>query len=138
MEVRHLVTQTSDLSDLYPTDFIIDLAGKMAEWQGFAILPFVDPNRILEAVRQLPPFTPDRVAVYNPKVNLVVSRDRDTEELVQARRRIMQLARLPERQRKEFSHRNFTQTGRQIANPGRRSMTKAERIAKWKAMAPLI
>lgn len=42
---------TSEIIDFYPEDFHIDLNGKKFEWQGVAILPFIDEDRLLKAVR---------------------------------------------------------------------------------------
>jgi 5'-3' exoribonuclease 2 len=41
----------SPIVDFYPEDFIIDLNGKKFEWQGVAILPFIDSDRLLEAMK---------------------------------------------------------------------------------------
>lgn len=40
----------SDIIDFYPEDFKIDLNGKKFAWQGVALLPFVDENRLFKAL----------------------------------------------------------------------------------------
>lgn len=48
---RSLMTdEDSDIVDFYPEEFQIDLNGKKWAWQGVAILPFIDENRLLKAM----------------------------------------------------------------------------------------
>ena len=44
----------SPIVDFYPTTFKIDLNGKKHAWQGVALLPFIDENRLLEAANSIP------------------------------------------------------------------------------------
>ena len=45
--------QESPIIDFYPEDFKIDLNGKKYAWQGVALLPFVDENRLKQALLPL-------------------------------------------------------------------------------------
>lgn len=53
---RRLMTDhDSDLLDYYPEDFLIDLNGKKHAWQGVALLPFIDEDRLLASLEQVYP-----------------------------------------------------------------------------------
>ncbi len=43
----------SAIIDFYPTDFRIDLNGKKYAWQGVALLPFVDEDRLHKALAEV-------------------------------------------------------------------------------------
>eukprot|EP01137_Pigoraptor_chileana_P008821 Opistho-2@56178 len=43
----------SPIIDFYPTEFAIDLNGKKAAWQGVALLPFIDEQRLLAAMHDV-------------------------------------------------------------------------------------
>ncbi|EPB69280.1 phage uncharacterized protein [Ancylostoma ceylanicum] len=45
-----MTDEDSPIIDLYPIDFRIDLNGKKYAWQGVALLPFVDEDRLLKAL----------------------------------------------------------------------------------------
>lgn len=45
-----MVGVDSPIADFYPQKFEIDMDGKDQPWQGICLLPFVDADRLVEAV----------------------------------------------------------------------------------------
>eukprot|EP00731_Ephydatia_muelleri_P033339 Em0028g14a len=48
-----MVDEDSSIIDFYPTNFRVDLNGKKFAWQGVALLPFVDEERLLRALQEV-------------------------------------------------------------------------------------
>jgi 5'-3' exoribonuclease 2 len=55
----------SPIKDFYPDSFDIDMNGKKMLWQGVALLPFIDPDRLLEAMSTRYPRLTDVEVVRN-------------------------------------------------------------------------
>jgi 5'-3' exoribonuclease 2 len=53
-----MMDEESEIIDFYPEKFEVDLNGKRHEWQGVALLPFIDETRLLTAMNS-----------YYPKLN---------------------------------------------------------------------
>jgi 5'-3' exoribonuclease 2 len=50
-----MLEEDSEIIDFYPSEFAIDMNGKKMEWQGVALLPFIDEKRLLTAINRLYP-----------------------------------------------------------------------------------
>jgi len=50
---RLMCESDSPIADFYPEDFEVDLNGKKFEWQGVAILPFIEETRLFNAIKGL-------------------------------------------------------------------------------------
>ena len=63
---RGLMTnEGSDILDFYPKEFVVDLNGKKFEWQGVALLPFIDAKRLLKAMDEKYPLLSSEEAARN-------------------------------------------------------------------------
>lgn len=47
-----MTNEESEIIDFYPNEFSIDMNGKKMAWQGVALLPFIDENRLLHALHK--------------------------------------------------------------------------------------
>jgi 5'-3' exonuclease len=57
-----MVNEDSPIVDFYPLTFEIDMNGKRMAWQGVALLPFIDEQRLLDAMNpEYPKLTPEEV-----------------------------------------------------------------------------
>eukprot|EP00871_Galdieria_phlegrea_P003204 jgi/Galph1/3885/GphlegSOOS_G2519.1 len=45
-----MLSDLSPLSEYYPPDFEIDMNGKRNSWEGIVLIPFIDENRLLNAI----------------------------------------------------------------------------------------
>ncbi len=74
-KIRFLMTsESSPIRDLFPLDFEIDMQGKSADWQGIAILPFANLERIEEAVKNNVSFTIAEAEKYQSRSSVMITR----------------------------------------------------------------
>ncbi|ATY67077.1 5 -3 exoribonuclease Dhp1 [Cordyceps militaris] len=66
-EIFHslMTDRDSDIIDFYPEEFEVDLNGKKMAWQGVALLPFIEMDRLLEAVQRRYPLLSDEDSKRN-------------------------------------------------------------------------
>ena len=57
--------EDSPIIDFYPVDFPVDLNGRKFAWQGVALLPFIDEERLLKAMAERYPSLPAEEAARN-------------------------------------------------------------------------
>jgi 5'-3' exoribonuclease 1 len=86
LEVKHLMTKNSPIADLYPKEAIIEKDGKNADWQGIALIPFVNTRRIINAVNNTSKFTLERAKLYAQADTIVLKRDPAMIEINKTRR----------------------------------------------------
>ena len=89
-EVTHLMNKDSPIADYYPVTAIIEMDGKNADWQGIALIPFVDPARVINAVNTTTVFSAERVKLYTQANNIVIIRDPEMAELDAQKRQFRQ------------------------------------------------
>jgi 5'-3' exoribonuclease 2 len=73
-EIFHdlMTNPDSEIIDFYPEDFVVDLNGKKFAWQGVALLPFIDSQRLLDAMAKKYPLLSPEVAARNSVGNDVL------------------------------------------------------------------
>ena len=74
-----VLVQGGLLTDLCPSEFIVEMEGVNRDWQGIAILPHLDPNRVIEAVDTItygrrPPEYEDQKDIIIENINKSISR----------------------------------------------------------------
>lgn len=47
-----MTSDSSKVIDYYPQDFATDLNGKKQDWEAVVLIPFIDENRLLGAMRE--------------------------------------------------------------------------------------
>lgn len=67
-----MTTKGSPIIDFYPTTFQIDMNGKRMAWQGVALLPFIDEQRLLDAMAPRYPGLTEEEIVRNKWGNNVL------------------------------------------------------------------
>lgn len=82
-EVQHLMTKESPIADMYPTSAPIDRDGKNTDWEGVVLLPFVESDRIIDAVNKTTIFTPERASLFKSHFNIVIQKTKETQTLAQ-------------------------------------------------------
>jgi len=67
-----MVDEDSPIIDFYPPTFEIDMNGKKLAWQGVALLPFIDEQRLLEAMSaEYSNLTEEEIQRNRPGVNVL-------------------------------------------------------------------
>ena len=113
LEVRTLMDESSPIYDMYPNQFIIDREATDLPWQGIALIPFAESDRIVAAVNDIS-FPAGRLKKYQAADNYVVRLEEQDTNLV--RRQRDQMAKVQEL----FPSRR----GRGIATMGRGESTR--------------
>lgn len=73
-----MINDDSPILDFYPETFEIDMNGKKMAWQGVALLPFIDPDRLLAAMAtRYPELTEDERRRNRWGNNLILTADSD-------------------------------------------------------------
>lgn len=53
-DIKDLMTdQASSIIDFYPHDFELDLNGKKQDWEAIVLIPFIDEQRLLDAMKSI-------------------------------------------------------------------------------------
>jgi 5'-3' exonuclease len=89
-EVRSLMSKDSPIADLYPLTAIIERDGKNEDWQGAVLIPFININRIIDAVNTTY-FTKKRSLLFNISTDQIYHRNPELEPLIQKEREFRQM-----------------------------------------------
>ena len=65
IELKPLFSYNSSLRDMFPDDFIVEMYGKTKAREGIAIIPFIDSQRVIDAVAQVQ-FSVERAKLWQP------------------------------------------------------------------------
>ena len=57
-----MVNEDSPVRDFYPVDFETDLNGKQMEWEAVVLIPFIDEERLLQAMKPCSIYLNDEVS----------------------------------------------------------------------------
>lgn len=165
-EAQTLMEPLSIISDYYPVKFIVELDGKEAEWQGIPILPFIDPDRIIEAVDSID-LSEDQLELYNNGSNIMIVRDNELTGVISAKSELVKRnisVPMSKYSSKNMSSRNSNHSTHSTTNGNghtskqsfmkpkisntdsisilskgnQNPISKEDRILKWKAMLPLM
>ena len=78
-----MINDDSPIVDYYPVDFKTDLNGKQQEWEAVVIIPFIDEECLLEAMKPCSILlTDDEIARNMPGLSLVYHHDSEVEPFV--------------------------------------------------------
>jgi 5'-3' exonuclease len=88
-EVRALMNIESPIYDMYPNQFQIDRSGTNRKWEGLALIPFAESERIIAAVADVP-FPKTRWRKYQAGENYVVTFQQEQVDLIRRQRDQMQ------------------------------------------------
>ena len=88
-ELRWFMTDfSSPIIDYYPNAFIIDYELKDRQYKGIPILPFVDPQRIINAINNHIVFNDSMVTYYTRISPLMITRDPKIDKIIQETREL--------------------------------------------------
>jgi 5'-3' exoribonuclease 1 len=88
--VQYLMTENSPIADLYPLTAIIERDGKDGSWQGVVLIPFININRIIEAVSTIS-FSHKVVTQFSIGTEHTFIRNVELEPLIQKEQQFRQM-----------------------------------------------
>jgi 5'-3' exonuclease len=87
VELQGFMDWNSPIIDIYPEAFIVERDGKDMDWQGVAILPQADFDRIFQVVAMVD-WKSSRLALFEPVPDIVIVRNQEQEALERQREKI--------------------------------------------------